>query len=94
LIVRPLAEADLEQAASWYDNERLGLGARFLTDVQQVFTRIRETPQQFPVLDRKIRRALLQAFPLRRVLRETDDWLVVLAVLHRGENPRLWRVRS
>ena len=28
-IVRPLAEADLEQAANWYDEEQAGLGSRF-----------------------------------------------------------------
>jgi plasmid stabilization system protein ParE len=72
-IVRQLAEADLEQAASWYDDERRGLGARFLADVQQVFTRIRETPQHFPFVDRHIRRALLHAFPYAVYFRETDD---------------------
>jgi hypothetical protein len=35
-IVRPLAEADLEQAAGWYDEEQVGLGSRFLSDVDQV----------------------------------------------------------
>ena len=62
-IVRPLAEADLEQAARWYDEEQAGLGSRFLTDVDQVFGRIRERPQQFPVVSGDIRRALLQTFP-------------------------------
>ena len=93
-IVRPLAEADLEQAASWYDDERPGLGARFLSGVHQVFTRIRETPQQFPIIDRKIRRALLGAFPYAVYFRETEDSLVVLAVLHLRRRPGLWRVRS
>lgn len=88
------AEADLEQAASWYDDERPGLGARSLTDVDQVFTPIRATPQQFPVLDRTIRRALLQAFPYAVYFRETDDSLAVLAVLHLRRKPGLWRVRS
>jgi hypothetical protein len=60
-IVRPLAEADLEQAASWYDEEQLV--NRFLSDVDQVFGRIRERPQQFPVVSGDIRRALLQTFP-------------------------------
>jgi hypothetical protein len=44
-IVRPLAEADLKHAAGWYDKEQVGLGSRFLSDVDQVFGRIRERPQ-------------------------------------------------
>jgi hypothetical protein len=62
-IVGPLAEADLEQAASWYDEDQTGLGSRFLGDVDQVFGRIRERPQQFPVVSGDTRRALLHTFP-------------------------------
>ena len=40
-IVRPLAEADLEDAARWYEEERAGLAARFLSDVDRTFARIR-----------------------------------------------------
>jgi hypothetical protein len=67
-IVRPLAEADLEQAANWYDEEQPGLGSRLLGDVDQVFERIRERPQQFSVVSGEIRRALLHTLPVRRVL--------------------------
>jgi hypothetical protein len=44
LIVRPPAEADLENAARWYENEQPGLAARFFSDVDRTFGRIRERP--------------------------------------------------
>jgi plasmid stabilization system protein ParE len=59
-IVRPLAEADLENAAGWYDEERPGLATRFFSEVDQTFARIRERPLQFPTVSREVRRALLQ----------------------------------
>ena len=93
-IVRPLAEADLEQAARWYDEEQAGLGSRFLSDVDQVFGRIRERPQQFPVVSGDIRRALLHTFPYAVYFRETDETIRVLAVLHLRRKPGLWRPRS
>ena len=93
-IVRPLAEADLEEAASWYDEEQAGLGSRFLSDVDQVFGRIRERPQQFPVVSGDIRRALLHTFPYALYFRETDETIRVLAVLHLRRRPGLWRARS
>ena len=93
-IVRPLAEADLEQAANWYDEEQAGLGSRFLSDVDQVFERIRERPQQFPAVSGDIRRALLHTFPYAVYFRETDETIRVLAVLHLRRRPGLWRVRS
>jgi plasmid stabilization system protein ParE len=95
-IVRPLAEADLEQAASWYDEEQAeaGLGSRFVSDVDQVFGRIRERPQQFPVVSGDIRRALLHTFPYAVYFRETDETIRVLAVLHLRRRPGVWRARS
>lgn len=93
-IVRPQAEADLEQAARWYDEEQAGLGPRFLADVDQVFGRIRAMPLQFPVVSANIRRALLHTFPYAVYFREADGTLVVVAVLHLRRRPGLWRVRS
>jgi hypothetical protein len=63
LIVRPLAEADLENAARWYDEERAGLPDRFLTDVDRTLARIRERPFQFPTVAEDVRRALWHTFP-------------------------------
>jgi plasmid stabilization system protein ParE len=93
-IVRLLAEADLEQAASWYEQERSGLGVRFLADVDQVFGRIRAMPLQFPIIAGNVRRALLHTFPYAVYFRETNQALIVLAVLHLRRRPELWRVRS
>ena len=62
-IVRPLAEADLEDAAHWYDAERAGLSGRFLSDVDRTFSRIAERPLQFPSISGDVRRALLHTFP-------------------------------
>ena len=93
-VVRPLAEADLEQAASWYDDEQPGLALLFLNDIDQIFARIREMPRQFPVVSDNIRRALLRTFPYAVYFRETDEVLIILAVLHLRRRPGLWRARS
>ena len=93
-IVRPLAEADLEHAAGRYDEEQVGLGSRFLSDVDQVFERIRERPQQFPTISSDTRRALLHTFPYAVYFRATDEAIQVLAVLHLRRRPGLWHVRS
>ena len=62
-IVRPLAEADLEDAARWYEGERAGLAERFFSDVDRTFARIRERPLQFPSVSGNVHRALLHTFP-------------------------------
>jgi hypothetical protein len=43
-IVRPLAASDLEHAVSWYEEQKPGLGMRFLDAADQLFDRLRETP--------------------------------------------------
>jgi plasmid stabilization system protein ParE len=92
-IVRPLAEADLENAAQWYDEERPGLAQRFLKDVDRSFVRLRERPLQFPVVAGDVRRALLHTFPYAIYFRVSDEIIVVLAVLHLRRNPNIWRGR-
>ena len=93
-IVRPLAEADLEDAARWYEDERADLGERFLADVTRTFDRIRERPLQFPTVQADVRRALLHTFPYAVYFVVHDDDVVVLAVLHLRRNPKVWQAST
>ena len=92
-IVRPLAEADLEDAVRWYEDERAGFTERFLADVARTFDRIRERSLQFPTVRGDVRRALLHTFPYAVYFSAQDDEVVVLAVLHLRRNPKVWRTR-
>lgn len=93
-IVRPLAEADLDDAARWCEAEHAGLAARFLSDVDRTFTRIAERPLQFPLVANDVRRALLHTFPYAVYFRRSNEAVVVLAVLHLRRNPKVWRRRA
>jgi plasmid stabilization system protein ParE len=93
-LVRPLAQADLDDAATWYESQQSGLGSRFLDAVDHVLNRVRESPLQFPSVSAGVRRALLPTFPYAVYFRETEQAVVILAVLHLRRDPRLWRVRS
>jgi len=93
-IVRPLAEADAEDAARWYEDERAGLAERFLSDVDRTFAHIRERPFQFPTVSGEVRRALLHTFPYAVYFRASNEMVVVLAVLHLRRNPKVSRGRA
>jgi plasmid stabilization system protein ParE len=58
LRVRPEAEQDIEEAATWYEQQRLGLGHEFLDEVLRVFEKLSEQPALYPEVHRKICRAL------------------------------------
>jgi plasmid stabilization system protein ParE len=87
-IVRPLAEVDLESAATWYEGQRTGLGLRFLDAVDHLFGRVRATPLQFPQVSGSLRRALVHTFPYAVYFEATADAVVIHAVLHLRRRPR------
>ena len=86
-IVRPLAESDIAQAATWYENQHRDLGLRFLDATDQLFDRLRISPLQFPLVSTDVRRALLHTFPYAVYFRVTNDAVIVLAVLHLRRRP-------
>lgn len=42
LVVRPLAEADIDEAFAWYEQRSISLGVEFLRAVDNCFDAIRE----------------------------------------------------
>ncbi len=78
----------------WYEDQRPGLGLRFLDVVDLVMDRIRTAPLQFPSIAANVRRALLHTFPYAVYFRVTEETITVLAVLHLRRDPRAWRARG
>lgn len=93
LVVQPQSDLDIQAAAVWYEDQRSGLGMRFLDELDQVFRRIETNPRQFPQLEDEVRRALLRHFPYGVYFTEGTDGLAVLAVLHLHREPDMWKTR-
>jgi len=96
LRLRPEARLDLEAAARWYEAQEPGLGRRFLEEVRQAFRRIQSNPEAYGSAYRNTRRALIRRFPYGVIDLPVPEQgtIVVLAVLHCGRDPKLWRQRS
>jgi len=58
LVVQPQSDLDIQATAVWYEDQRFGLGSRFLDELDLVFQRIRDNPQQFPCVEGDVHRAL------------------------------------
>jgi plasmid stabilization system protein ParE len=82
LIIRPEAEADLEEAKSWYEQRRKGLGDEFLLCVEEALDRIRQFPKLYAIAYKKVRVAVLRRFPYLICYRITRVAIEVLAVPH------------
>lgn len=91
---RPEAENDIEDAATWYENQRKELGQLFLDELQRSLNIIAENPALYSVVYRDIRRALLQKFPCAVFYRVKDKHVIVFGVMHCSRNPKRWRMRT
>jgi len=68
LIVRPLAEDDLANAAKWYENEQAGLAPRFLGEADRTLSSIRELATSVPSRVARTPPRLASHVPVRRLL--------------------------
>lgn len=94
LIIRPEAEQDMAEGRDWYEGQREGLGAEFLTAIDEVFDRIREMPELYAPEYKAVRRAGLRRFPYVVYYRIVTASVEVIAVQHGSRNPRRWRSRA
>ena len=78
----PLAKADIESEARWYDAQKPGLGPDFVDEVKRVVAVIAEQPLHYSVRFGNWRRANLRRFPHAVFYQVFDDQPVVFAVLH------------
>jgi plasmid stabilization system protein ParE len=93
VILRPAAAADIEDAISWYWQQRPALGTQFLEAVNAVLESIAGNPRLAPIVHRNTRRALLRRFPYGIYYRIYPDIIVVVACMHGRRDPKRWRAR-
>jgi plasmid stabilization system protein ParE len=93
LVLRLQARLDVHNAASWYENQRLGLGTRFVDELDYVANRIRISSFQFPEIHPAVRRGLLNRFPYSVYFSVSERSIEVIAVLHQHRHPETWRDR-
>lgn len=85
---RPDAEAELSQAARWYEENRRGLGSEFVRAVEASLDSIARNPEMFPRIANDLSRALVKRFPFGIFYSFNDIEIVVLAVFHARRDRR------
>jgi len=95
LIVRPEAEADITEAALWYEERDAGLGLELTLEVRDAIRRALQNPLHYLLLRQRpeVRRVLTRRFPYRIFFIVRDDAIVVFAVIHAARHERHWRKR-
>jgi plasmid stabilization system protein ParE len=63
VILTAEAEADLDDAAQWYERRSAGLGVDLVARVRDTLSRIGDTPELYPEVHKDVRRAPVRRFP-------------------------------
>ncbi len=93
LVIAPEAEADLDQAFSYYEARQVGLGGRFLDHVARTIREVVHLPESHRTISKDYRRALVRRFPYGIFYEIGDNTVTVYGVFHTAINPDKWQRR-
>jgi len=94
LVFEPEVQAEVDEAYSWYERQREGLGEAFLAEVEAALDRIQQNPELRAAIYRNVRRCPLRRFPYAVYYRIEPGRLAVVAVHHTKRNPKRWQSRA
>lgn len=84
------AQAELDEAFSWYEEQAVGLGYEFLDELDQTLRLIATFPESHPLVDIKLRRCLVNRFPYGVFYGLIDNTITVVAIAHLKRKPSYW----
>jgi plasmid stabilization system protein ParE len=90
---RPAARRDIEEIYAWYEQQRLGLGDKFLADALAASDHIGRFPEAQAIVHANLRRVMLKRFPYLFYYRILPGEIQVLACIHGSRHPDRWRRR-
>ena len=95
----PEASAELDEAATWYEQRRDGLGIEFLQAVDNTLELISRFPHAGAVVpgvppDLPVRRVPVRRFPFHVIYLEMPDAIRILAFAHDRRSPGYWQSRA
>lgn len=93
LVIWPEAEAEVADAAKWYEKQERGLGRDFLRAFRAATTVLRRNPFQYQIVFVEARRVLLRRFPYAVFFEIHGPDVVILGCLHTARDPREWQRR-
>ena len=90
LIFLRRAQQEISDAIEWYKMRQVGLGKKFLTEIEDELQRITDNPLLYPRSDKTptiFRRAVLKRFPFVIIYSFTKDDILIHSVFHTHFNP-------
>lgn len=91
--IRPVAFAEIQKIADYYDERGDDLGSEFIAAVKETVAKIGENPFLYAIVFSDVRSVLVRQYPYAIKYFVEDDSAVVIAVVHTARDPALWERR-
>ena len=89
----PEADAEVAEAAQFYETRSPGLGSALLEEVRRSLDQIATMPEAYQQIGRRARRKPLWRFPHNLVYAVYPDRIRIVAFAHQKRRPFYWRKR-
>ena len=89
----PEADAEVTEAAQFYETRSAGLGSALLDEVQRSLDQMATMPEAYQQIGRRVRRKPLWRFPYNLVYAAYPDRIRIVAFAHQKRRPFYWRKR-
>ena len=93
VIIRPVAEEDIQTIHDALEQVQTGLGRRFVGRLREVLQRVESTPGLYGVVWQDVRAARVKQFRYVVYYVAFGDRVEVIAVLHGARDPSEWQSR-
>ena len=93
VIVRPAAEAELQEAYEWCEQRDPGLGVEFIRCVDNCVQLIRRHPKIYPIIHQHVRQGR-PAIPVIPDVFVAGENVVIISVFYAARDPRIWKRRA
>ncbi len=87
------ADAEMAEAAQYYEKRTIGLGDAFLDAVEDAIKKVVAEPEGCGLVGNGLRQKLLQRFPYSLLYAVDGDRIRIVAVAHHKRRPGYWQFR-
>ncbi len=87
------AHDEFEEATSFYNRRRAGLGDEFAEEVESTIQRILDHPRAWHPLSPRTRRCRTRRFPYGVIYQIRDDQILIVAIMDLRRRPDYWKDR-
>ncbi len=89
----PDADAEITDAAQYYEVHKSGLGSDFLKEVERGIDQLASNPEAFQRIGRRVRSKPLWRFPYSLIYAVYSDRIRIVACANQKRRPFYWRKR-